>query len=593
MGGSRLKVGLLSTTLGVGMLGGNLVAAAPASAAPANCTLAALNALHIHNITIKSATDVPASGSNPEYCDVLGAVATGGEGFGPGSSDFEAKLPAVWKNRYVFLGVGGFSGVLNPSVNAVDSASFLPKGYATVVTDQGHVSNPALSAATFALTAPGVPDIPAIVDYSYRATHQVGVATKEMVQGYYSNRIHWAYYDGCSGGGRESMEELERYPDDYDGNIVGDPGMDTRGQLIRVRAQKGQLIPPSAYIPATMLAIIDNAVYASCDAADGVTDGLIQNPAKCSFDPKVLLCKAGQDPSACLTQDQVNNITGYLGPVIDARGFLVSPGQTPTDLSESGGMASWTTGLTPPINFTGPEPWGGVGNAPAPSGWGLTDGYLKFFVYRDPNFNLLTYNLNAKTGVVDSDALKLFDERTVIVNTDDPKNLLPALARHKKVIMYHGFSDSAISPYRTEIFYNELAELFGGDYDKVQSDVRLFMVPGMHHCSGGPGPNSFDTLTALENWVEKGAAPDGIVATNTTSGRSMPLCKYPDQAKYVGGDVNVATSWRCEPNRALLSIGQTGRNAGLSLRRNNADEHLENLSEEHRNDSSEGSHGDQ
>jgi feruloyl esterase len=237
----------------------------------------------------------------------------------------------------------------------VDAASFLPKGYATVVTDQGHEADPAVSPATFALIAPGVPDIPAIVDYSYRATHQVTLATKEMVQAYYNGSIKHAYYDGCSGGGRESMEELERYPDDYDGNIVGDPGMDTRGQLLRVRAQKGQLIPPGAYVPATMLAIIDQAVYANCDAADGVADGLIQNPAMCSFNPQVLLCKGGNAPPNCLTQDQVNNIRGYLGPVVDKHGQLVSPGQTPTDLSESGGMASWTTGTIPPTNFAGPE----------------------------------------------------------------------------------------------------------------------------------------------------------------------------------------------------------------------------------------------
>jgi feruloyl esterase len=245
-------------------------------------------------------------------------------------------------------------------------------------------------------------------------------------------------------------------------------------------------------------------------------------------------------------------------------------------------MASWTTGTIPPTNFAGPEPWGGVGNAPAPSGWTLTDGYLKFFVYRDPNFNLLTYPLNAPTGLVDSVALKLFDERTVGVNTDDPKNQLTAISKHKKVIMYHGFSYSAISPYRTEIFYNELAALFGGDYNKVQNAVRLFMVPGMHHCSGGPGPNSFDTLTALEDWVEYGIAPDGIVATNTTSGRSMPLCKYPEQAHYTGGNVNDATSWRCEPNSDLLKIGEVGRKAGLGLKRNTADEAAEDLSHQYR-----------
>jgi feruloyl esterase len=128
------------------------------------------------------------------------------------------------------------------------------------------------------------------------------------------------------------------------------------------------------------------------------------------------------------------------------------------------------------------------------------------------------------------------------------------------------------------VFYNELAARFGGDYSKVQQEVRLFMVPGMHHCSGGPGPNSFDTLTALEDWVEYGIAPDGIVATNATSGRSMPLCKYPEQAHYIGGNVNDATSWRCEPNSDLLKIGEVGRKAGLGLKRNTADEAAEDLS---------------
>ena len=524
-----------------------------------NCSVAVLSAFNVPDVTITSATAVAASGLDPEYCDVVGTVATQGEGAGPGQATFRAKLPAVWNNKYLASGPGGLGGVLDPSMNLVDLALSIRKGYAFVTNDAGHKGAPI--DAAWALISPGVPNKPALIDHFYRAQHQVGLATKELVKSFYgASSIERSYFDGCSGGGRAALMEAMRYPDDYDGIIAEAPILDVGTISSQYKNAKAFL---NAFIPPATVRAIDAAVTENCDSADGVVDGLIQNPAMCSFDPDSLVPQT-------LTQAQADALQIFIGPVRDDRGRLLHPGSSLSGLSAPGavGFFPWVESV-PPVDPGAAQPWG----AAAPLAWRIGDSTLRYLVLREPGFNT---NLDwAETdGVLEREAARLLDKRTRLRDVDQAEKLLPFLRRGHKTILYHGYDDRAQTPYRTIWFYQELAELFGG-YRNLQKHARLFMAPGRHHCGGGPGPNSFDTLTALEDWVERGIAPEGIIATKFVNdnpalgvARTMPLCKFPEKARYDGlGDPRDAASWTCPSrDRSLLEIGPNGIQAGLGRR---------------------------
>jgi Tannase and feruloyl esterase len=564
--------------------------------ASTDCTVEALNGLGVPNVTVAAAVAV----GSPATCQVTGTVRTQGFGAPDGSAGFQVTLPTAWNGKFLFYGVGGFSGSFNNSANGVDRVLAQARGYATAITDTGHQSPLGATDAGWALIAPGVPDEAKITDYYFRATHQVTESSKALVQAFYGQSIGRAYFDGCSNGGRQAFVEATRFPGDFDGIVAGAPFMDIRTILGGVKIQKVQLASADDFVTATKLRVlVDPAVYASCDAADGVPDGLIQNPTACAFDPNTLVtpsCTAN-DPT-CLTQGQANTLKSYFSALRDQHGRLVYTGETVSDLDAFGGMDLWTTSFfspgqafvfdpNQPISFTNvpntqasfdlnaPEPWGNAGFNPAPIGYQFTDHFIKYVVARDPNFNVRDYGVGAD-GVVDEAALRLFDRRSRAGDGDDPFRLIPFIARGKKMIVYHGLSDPALAATRTIKHYEDLERITPGGFDRLQRSIRLFLVPDMQHCAGGPGPNSFDTLTALENWVEQGQAPDGIVATHFANNnptqpitRTMPLCKFPEQARYNGtGDVNSAANWTCSPDdRRLLDIGLNGEQAGLGQRR--------------------------
>src|SRR5262249_30154253 len=537
----------------------------------------ALTALAVANVTIVSAVDVPASGANPETCQVLGTLRTTGFGAPDGSAGFELVLPSPWNGKFLFFGVGGFAGSLSPAVSPIDFLQALPKGYATIVTDTGHQAG--ATDARWALTAPGVPDEAKITDYYFRATHQVTQAGKRLVQSYYQAPIGRAYFDGCSNGGRMGYMEATRFPEDFDGIVAGAPFMDIRVLLAALRFQKTQLASPNANIPFTKLPMVDAAIRASCDAADGVTDGLIQNPGKCAFDPKTLVtatCTAA-DPT-CLTPEQGHTLATYFTALHSEDGKLVYTGAAVSDLDSGDGMDLWGTGFVPPTSFTDPEPWGNQGFSPAPISWQFMDHGIKFIVKRDPNFDVRTFDKGGPG--FDEAALNLFDRRTEAGDADIPARLGPFPAQTRKLLVSHGFSDPALPAFRTIRHYEALAQHNSG-FDELRKNMRLFLVPGMHHCGGGPGPNLFDTLTALEKWVEGGLAPDAIPATHFVNNnpalgvdRTMPLCAFPEEAQYSGtGNVNSAVSWACTANAKALEVGPNGRQAGLGDHDDHDDDH--------------------
>ncbi len=427
------------------------------------------------------------------------------------TSDSEVKIElwmpaAQWNGKLQAVGNGAWAG----SISYPAMATALAAGYATASTDTGHEGN----SADF---IPGHPE--KVVDFAYRAVHEMTVASKSLIAAYYSGNPKYSYWNGCSTGGRQAMAEAQRYPDDYDGIVAGAPASyTTRLQGSQVWTAAIAHRDEAAYIPVEKYAAIHKAVLDQCDALDGVKDGVIEDPRRCKFDPKTIQCDA-LDGLACLTAPQVETASRiYSGPV-SATGKNIFPGLEP------GSEMGWAT-------LTGPKPMD------------LAVDIYKYLVFQDPKWDYLTFSPEADITRAD---------KTIgaMMNSVDP-NLRPLFAHGGKLIQYHGWADPGISPGSSVNYYNSVVEAFGGE-SKVSGAYRLFMVPGMGHCGGGDGTSTFDMVSALDNWVANGKAPDQIPASRVVNGsvvRTRPLCPYPQVATYKGsGSTDDASNFTCKVSK--------------------------------------------
>jgi feruloyl esterase len=533
----------------------------PAMSASPACDIPALQTFVNGNgwpMTVLKADINTVVASTVQYCDVIVDLVTDGEGAGQGLAGIEIGLPLSidWNGKYLFLGNGGLAGSL---YLARDGSLGLSKGYAVAQTDMGHKNpsgNPFDSSWAYVVNPDGSrsPNTPALIDYFYRATHQTTSAGKEFVEAFYNKKIQYSYYQGCSTGGRQGLMEAQRYPEDFDGVIAGAPVMNLTGQgLYNVKVSFSFMKPNTAWISVPDLAKVDAAVYAACDPKGY---GVIQNPLTCNFNLESLRCrKDGSNAATCLTNDQVTGLIRYGRPVISEKGQILMPGAPLTDLA-----ATLPVVVMSPY---GPD----INNNWFSIDWLAGDGGMKDQVFLDPDYDTRSFPISfdkKNRGVVEEWARRLNDEKSMVGNAYYPWRMKEFIKKNGKIILYHGLSDSMINPFQTMQFYGDLATLVPAGYNRLQENARLFMVPDMGHCSGGPGPNTFDMLTQLEEWIEGGKEPDSIIATNMSSGRTMPLCKFPEVATYIGGDKNVASSWKCNPhNRDLLKLGEFGRLAGF------------------------------
>ena len=409
-----------------------------------------------------------------------------------------------WNGRFEGTGNGGWAG----DISLPALAASLKRGYAVAGTDTGHSGGN----ADFAIEHPEQ-----LVDFESRAIHEMTVKGKAIVSAFYAARgdLKYSYFSGCSTGGRQALKEAQRFPADYDGIIVGDPGAYSTVQVIRMVAiWQAAHKTEGSQIPEEKLAGLHKAVVDQCDALDGVKDGVLENPRRCKFDPKVIECK-GQDAPSCLTPAQSDT----------ARGMYTSP-KNPRTGKEI---------------FFGYEPGSELGwerNMKQPNGFAVD--VLRFAIFKDPKWDPATVNYDSDVAT----ALKVggasFDAR-------DP-DIRPFLTRGAKLLMYHGWTDPGIPPAVSLTYYQSVINELG-NVKRLNDEVRLFMVPGMNHCGGGDGPNEFDTLTAIEQWREKGKAPTQIVAVHRTNGavdRSRPLCPYPQVAVYKGsGSTDEVQNFTC------------------------------------------------
>jgi feruloyl esterase len=467
--------------------------------AAASCD--SLMSLKLPATTITLAKIEPAAKSLPESCRVAATLRP--------SSDSEIKMEvwmptSNWNGKYQAVGNGAFNGNIN--VGAMTTA--LARGYAASSTDTGHTGG----GAAWAMGHPEK-----VIDFGWRAVHETAVASKKIIESYYGNGPKFSYWNGCSAGGRQAMKEAQRFPADFNGIIAGAPGLDwtgRAGQALRIAKTLEQ--NEAARLGQPQRQLLHDAVLASCDAIDGVKDGVIENPKRCKFDPGVLECK-GSGEASCLTTPQVETARMIYSAAVNPKTKRAISGLEP------GSELGWTDlGWTASARATGLD-------------------QFRFLVFGDPKWDVQKFNF-------ESDIVLAEDKDNNTLNSLDP-NLKPFINRGGKLIQYHGWSDPQIAPAATTQYYERVVQTLGGR-DKVHGSYRLFMAPGMGHCSGGEGPNTFDMLTSLERWVEAGLAPDQITATITRPtamlDRSRPLCPYPEAAVYKGaGSTDDAANFAC------------------------------------------------
>jgi feruloyl esterase len=441
----------------------------------------------------------PALDNLPAFCRVAASLHP--------TSDSDIRIEvwmpsSSWNGKLQSVGNGAWAGTI--AYPALGTA--LSTGYAAASTDTGHVGN----TARF---VPGHPE--KMVDYGYRAVHEMTVTAKAMIAAFYGNGPRLSYWNGCSTGGRQGLMEALRYPADYDGIIAGAPVNFRTHQLTwelwvaqAVHRDEASYIPPAKY-PA-----IHQAALNACDARDGLRDGLIDDPTRCRFDPQVLECKGGDAPS-CLTAAQVTAARRIYSPAINPKTKqAIFPALQPGSELGWGGLA-------------GPQP---VGEAVE---------FFQYVVYNDPTWDYR--QLEFDRGADDADKAA-----AAVLNVTDP-NLKPFVDRGGKLLLYHGWNDQLVAPLNSVNYYKSLVGTLGPA--AAASSVRLFMMPGTNHCAGGEGPNTFDRMKVIEQWVEQGVAPDRITASHATNGvvdRTRPLCAYPQVARYTGtGSTDDAASFVC------------------------------------------------
>ena len=413
----------------------------------------------------------------------------------------EVWLPAAnWNGKFQAVGNGGWAGVISYAA----MAEAVRAGYASASTDTGHVGG----RGTFALGHPEK-----LVDFAWRSEHEMAVKAKTVVEAFYGSGPKLSYWNGCSTGGRQGLKMAQMFPDDYDGIIAGAPANRTAISLWIAHAV---LKDPASYIPPSKYSAIHQAAVNACDARDGLKDGLIGDPRSCDFDPKILQCKAGDGPD-CLTAPQVEAARKIYSPAINPR--------TGKEMFAS---------LVPGTELG----WGVQALGPEPS-TNIYDQY-RYVVFKDPNWDWKTFDF-------DHDVARGDLPENLIMNATDP-NMDRFFERGGKLLLYHGWSDPNVPAVNTIKYFEQVAERLGGPA-KAADRVRLFLAPGMGHCGGGNGPNVFDKVSALEQWVEHGTAPGQLLASRSTNGRvdrTRPLCPYPQVATYKGtGSIDDAVNFVC------------------------------------------------
>lgn len=440
----------------------------------------------------------------PSFCRVSAVIAP--------AVHFEVWMPlADWNGKFQGTGNYGYYG----SIIYGSLAAGVRRHYATSNTDMGHVAT-SPDPGSWALKRPDL-----VVDQGYRAQHETAVRSKELVRAFYGKAPRLSYFTGCSSGGWQGLTEAQRFPHDYDGIVAGAPAISV------VHLHAVTLLNYAAGLPIATekFQLVTDAVLKKCDASDGVKDGLLSDPLACNFDPAELTCKAGSDAASCLTGEEVGAFRKFYAGLSYSSGEPIYPG-----------LPRSSEYMLPSMRVV----------------LALAESTFKDMVFEDPTWDYRRIDFDRDVRYADA---RIGD----ILNSNSP-DLREFRRAGGKLILYHGWHDAGISPLNTVDYFERVAAFMAeGRQGKdaalfaVQPFARLFLAPGMGHCGGGPGPDNFDALAALEKWVEEGAAPESIVASHLSQGvvdRTRPLCPYPQVALYKGtGSIDEAANFRCEVGR--------------------------------------------
>jgi feruloyl esterase len=533
------------------------------TAAQQACTAIAADSLGLDNLQFTLAALVTSDPQFPAYCLLQGSVneRTGIDGK-PYAIGFEMRLPTAWNGRFLYQANGGNDGAVVPAIgdsNATNGISALARGFAVLSTDAGHNGNDPVN-ADLGLVAGNVfgLDPQARSDYGYATTGAMMPIANSIIATYYGTDPAYAYMFGCSNGGRHGMVAASRYPEYFDGILAGSPGFNLPRAAVQHAwdVQSFQIANPDIRqsFSTEDMALVSQRVVAVCDALDGASDGLVNDLRQCQdvFDPSELVCAATKD-ATCLSADQVTALDRSMsGPTNSAGEQLYS------DWPYDGGMGAgdwrfWKIESRIP-------PWDSY-----PLIATLGAGSLSYIFTTPPTLtagdpaalvNFLTefdFDEDAP-GIFATDETFSESAMEFMTPTDEDDPMLAEFqASGGKLLIYHGQSDAVFSANDTINWYEELAANNEGD---ASDFARLFMVPGMNHCSGGPATDRFDALSALMTWVEADQAPDQLIASvnpnnpelppDWSRSRTRPLCPWPKIAKYVGDDIEAVTSFQCE-----------------------------------------------
>jgi len=463
---------------------------------------------------------VPAEGNTPEHCRVSGVLAP--------EIAFEVSLPVRWNGRLYMIGNGGHAGeALDNPGRVAQVRQGLENGFAVAQTNTGHFASKE-AGASFVLSNPQK-----ALDYAYRAVHLTAVTAKAVASRHYARPVDKAYWNSCSNGGRQGLIEAQRYPDDFDGIVANAPWVDQTG--FTIGAIWNHQAFAETHVSADKLALVADKAMQQCDAVDGLRDGLIDDPRQCSFNVArdVPSCTSGNTASAvCLTPAEAAAVQKvYDGPQAGGRtifpGFEV--GSEAVLARPNGPATSGWIGLIAPA-----QPGGGAAD------FGLAEGTMRYLVFDPPraDWDFKTFDFTRDPP--------LLDRWGKLANAKET-NLRDFRARGGKLLITYGWADAILQPQMGVDYYEKAAAANGRD---ATDFMRLFMIPGMAHCGGGVGPDQYDAVTAVIDWVEKGTAPDSLVANKIVNGavtRSRPLCPYPQVARYRGqGSTDDAASFECK-----------------------------------------------
>ena len=467
------------------------------------------------DIKIDSAQLVAATSAAPEHCDVRGVILP--------EAKFAVKLPTTWNNRFYMVGGGGYAGQLSlPQMNPS-----LQKGYATATTDTGHDAQKE-PLGTFAEHRPDNPNADRKkLDYAYLAVHNTAVLAKKIIKAYYSSDPKYSYWVGCSTGGRQGLMEAQRFPEDFDGYVIGAPVLKVSYENLRGIWNAQAVADGAGAIGNDKLPLLAAAVYKKCDDGDGAHDGLIADPRKCNFDPLKDLPKCANDEAGkdCFTMAQLQGLKKVYDGPRNSKGAQLYPGQPLGAEAVVNGRSAWQGSI------------GGDG------GGGLAYGetgmrFMAFEPQRGKTWSWKQFDFDK-----DPPLMKAYSQMIDATNPD----LSMLKQRGGKIIHYHGWADALVNPQMSVEYYESVLKKMGTK--QTQQFYKLYLIPGMFHCRGGVGCDETDWFSPLVEWVEKGVAPgviDGARKANGATVMTRPHCAYPQVAKYKGsGDMSKAENFTC------------------------------------------------